>query len=269
MTHLEAVQELIEAIDYDRFTEIEALHAPGATFHSFRGPILHDAISIGDWHREFNRNYADLTYTENELIEDGDTVAVRTTFDAKGYDFRRFSQRALDVFELDSDDLVVHRRLYAMLRDLEFEKPVQTAYDFAVETRGGSVSGTRSAVTKFYESLLGGDAEGLPDLLHDKSAYIDSVYGVAAGKDAFAEIWAMVPRPAFGAWQIAAITAGDNAAVVELVIDPTRPRLAHFVRVVEGKIAVIEAYWMIRELGMNPFEEYARDRQHRRANLPI
>ena len=39
-------------------------------------------------------------------------------------------------------------------------------------------------------------------------------------------------------------------------------------RVVEGKVLVIERHWMLREIGINPFVEYARDRHRRQVILP-
>src|SRR5882762_7452175 len=66
MSNIDAVNALITAINFDRFAEIESLHQPDAVFWSFRGPTLHDSVSIADWHREFLRDYADCSYTELE-----------------------------------------------------------------------------------------------------------------------------------------------------------------------------------------------------------
>ena len=59
MSNIPAVNELITAINFDRFSEIEAHHRPDAVFQSFRGPTLRDSVSIADWHRELLRDYAD------------------------------------------------------------------------------------------------------------------------------------------------------------------------------------------------------------------
>lgn len=269
MSHIDAVNELIDAINRDRFDLIEAMHNDDVNFHSFRGPILNDAVAVGDWHRLFHRNYADLTYTENEFVEEGNVVAVRTTFEAKGYDWRRFTQRALDVFELSEDGGVQRRRLYAMLRDIEFDKPVNSAYEYAVGTKGGSASATRNVVTRFFDALMSGDGDAAKELIHDKCAVIDSVYGIAAGKDAIVEVWQSVPKPAFGTLRITRIVAGGTAALVEFSFDGSRPRFAQWVRVADEKITVVESYWMLREAGFNPAEEYRNDRHLKKVILPI
>lgn len=269
MSHIDAVNELIDAINRDRFDLIEAMHNDDVNFHSFRGPILNDAVAVGDWHRLFHRNYADLTYTENEFLEENDTVAVRTTLDAKGYDWRRFTQRAVDVIELSEDGGVRRRRLYAMLRDLEFDKPTNSAYEYALETKGGSAAATAALVTKFYDALFAADADAAKELIHDKCAVIDSIYGIAAGKDAIVETWQAIPKPAFGTLRITKTVTGGNAALVEFSIDGNRPRFAQWLRVVDEKIAVVETYWMLREIGFNPAEEYANDRHLKKVILPI
>ncbi len=269
MSHIDAVNELIDAINRDRFDLIEAIHNDDVNFHSFRGPILNDAVAVGDWHRLFHNNYADLTYTENEFVEEGDKIAVRTTFDAKGYDWRRFSQRAVDVFDLTEDGGVSRRRLYAMLRDIELDKASNSAYEYALETKGGSASGTKTVVTSFYDALFAGDSDAAKELIHDKCAVIDSIYGIAAGKDAIVEVWQSIPRPAFGSLRITNIIAGGTAALVEFSLDGNRPRLAQWVRVIEDKVAVVETYWMLREAGFNSAEEYRHDRHLKKVILPI
>lgn len=269
MSHTDAVQAFITAINYDRFTEIEAAHHPNARFHSFRGPTLQSRLGVEQWHREFLRNYADCTYEDTEFIEQGETVVVCATLEAKGYDFRRFHQGILDVYEMTEDGLIAERRLYAMLRDIELDKPVTAAHNYARETQGGSASSTRDVVTKFYDAILASDADAARELIHEKPAIIDSVYGVAAGADAIIEVLDAPPPPLFGIPRVTNIVAGDNAALVELAVAPGRPRAAHWVRVVEGKVSVVEVYWMLREVGLNPFEEYRRERHERRAILPI
>ena len=78
-----------------------------------------------------------------------------------------------------------------------------------------------------------------------------------------------IPKPAFGQLRVTNVAAGEHTALVELAIDPGRPRLADWVRLVDGKIAVIERYWMLREIGINPYENYAGDRHRRQVILPI
>ena len=268
MTYSEAALDFIDAINYDRFAAIEAAHNADAVFHSFRGPILHSNVAIEEWHREFLRNYADCTYNNVELIEEDNQVVACAIIEAKGYDFRRFFQRIVDVFEFDDEEFIDARRLYAMLRDIEMDKQVAAAHSYAVETRGGSATGTRDVVSKFYDAVLQGDGDAAKELIHEKSAVIDSIYGIAPGADAIVEVLAAPPKPAFGVLRVTNTIAGENVALVELSVDPSRPRTAHFVRVVEDKVAIVEVYWMLREIGFNPFEEYSRDRHHRRAILP-
>jgi hypothetical protein len=71
-----------------------------------------------------------------------------------------------------------------------------------------------------------------------------------------------------GQLRVTGILAGDRDALVELAIDPSRPRFAAWVRTVDGKIAVIERYAMLRELGVNPFENLASDRHARSPIFP-
>src|SRR5688500_15022043 len=110
MSNIDAVNALITAVNFDRFAEIEARHAPSATFWSFRGPTLQDSLGIADWHREFLRDYADCNYADLEYVSDESTVAVRATLEAKGYDWRAFTQRVVDVYRLEHE-AVVERRL--------------------------------------------------------------------------------------------------------------------------------------------------------------
>lgn len=266
MSNVEVVKELVEAINYDRFAAIEALHNPDVTFHSFRGPVLHDSVAVMDWHREFAERYADCTYTELEFVEEGDIVALRATIEAKGYDWRLFTQRVLEVFRFE-DGGIEERRQYVMLRDLELDRAATQAMNAAVEFRGGSASTTKQVVTTFYDALLANDLETAKAQLAERFAYVDSVYGVATGPDAV-ELFVETPRPAFGVWRRTRLVAGAKDAAVELAIDPNRPRAAHWVRLVEGKIAVVEVYWMLREIGVNPYVEYSRDRHLRKVIFP-
>lgn len=270
MSHIPAVNALITAINFDRFAEIEARHRPDAEFWSFRGPTLRDAVAIADWHREFLRDYQDCNYAELEYIEEGNTVAVRTTIEAKGYDWRPFTQRAVEIFEFDSEESeeVARRRLYATLRDITLDKPATAALNDALGYRGGSVSQTRQVVKAFYSALLSGDRDTAGAQLSAKATVIDGVYGVATGPDNVLGLLASVPMPAFGKLRVTNILCGDRMALVELAIDPARPRFADWVRLVDGKIQVIEGYAMLRELGINPFENYAQDRHRRQVILP-
>lgn len=269
MSNIPAVNALITAINFDRFAEIEAHHRPDAVFESFRGPTLRDSVAIADWHREFLRDYADCNYTELEYLEQGSTVCVRATIEAKAYDWRPFSQRIIEVFSLDEAGEVASRRMYGMLRDIELDKTATAAMTDAAGFKGGSASSTKTAVEAFYTALLSGDAEGAKAQLHEKAACIDGVYGVANGPDTILDFLRQIPMPAFGQIRVTNIFAGEHDAVVELAIDPARPRFADWVRLVDGKIRVIEGYAMLRELGVNPYENYANDRHRRQVILPI
>jgi hypothetical protein len=269
MSNIPAVNALLTAINFDRFAEIEAHHRPDAVFQSFRGPTLRDSVSIADWHREFLRDYADCNYAELEYIEEGNTVAVRATIEAKGYDWRPFTQRVIEVFEFDDRGEVAHRRLYGALRDMELDKPATAAMTDATGFKGGSASATRTTAQAFYDALLTGDADGAKELLHEKAAVIDGLYGIAHGPDTILEFLRQIPMPAFGRLRLTNLLAGDHVALAELAIDPARPRFADWVRLVDGKIRVIEGYAMLREIGVNPYENYANDRHRRQVILPI
>ena len=261
------VEALVTAINYDRFDEIQALHAPGVVFHSFRSPMLRDSVAVRDFHTELLQRYADCTYTEVEAVEDGAAAAVRATIEAKGYDWRAFQQRVLDISRVE-DGLIVDRRLYGMMRDVELDKPALAAMDAAAEFRGGSARSTRRLVRGLYEKLIAGEREEAAASLDEKVALIDSVYGIVSGVDAVLDLMEATPRPAFGYPRLTAVVAGEKDAAVEIAIDPARPRIADWVRIVEGKVQVIERHWMLREIGINPFVEYARDRHRRQVILP-
>lgn len=268
MSNLEAVTALLTAINFDRFDEIEARHQPDVTFTSFRGPTLQNSASVADWHRTFLRDYADCNYAEVEALEEGEFVAVRATIEAKGYDWRAFSQRVLEVFRME-DEAVAERRLYGMLRDVVLDKPAAAAMENALGFRGGSAAATRTLVDGFYSKFLAGDYDGAMEALDAKPAIIDSVYGVVSGPQNMMDLLKSMPVPAFGIWRRTRTLAGPTAAVVELAIDPGRPRAAHWVRIVDGKIKVLEVYWMLREIGIQPEENYARDRHVKQVILPI
>lgn len=268
MSNVEAVTALFTAINFDRFSEIEARHAPGAVFHSFRGPICHDAISIGDWHREFLEAYSDCNYGETEYIEQGNVVAARATITAKGTDWREFSQRVLEILAFDEDGAVSERRLYGMLPDLALDKPATAAMTNATGFKGGSASATKSAVDGFYNAFLAGDAETAKTFLDPKAAMIDSLYGIAIGPDAIIDLIRAIPTPMFGTWRVTNAFCGPKDAAVELGVDPIRPRAADWVRIVDGKIAVIESYWMFREIGVDPYVE-KRKKHVKQVILPI
>ncbi|MCY3882631.1 MAG: nuclear transport factor 2 family protein [Chloroflexi bacterium] len=267
MPNSAVVEALVTAINYDRFDEIQDLHAPGVVFHSFRSPMLRDSVAVRDFHHELLERYADCTYTEVEAVEDGGVVAVRATIEAKGYDWRAFQQRVLDISRVE-DDLIVDRRLYGMMRDIELDKPALAAMDAANEFRGGSARSTRRLVRGLYEKLIAGERDEAAESLDEKITLVDSVYGIVSGVDAVLDLLDATPRPAFGYPRLTAVVAGEKDAAVEIAIDPARPRIADWVRIVEGKVQVIERHWMLREIGINPFVEYARDRHRRQVILP-
>jgi ketosteroid isomerase-like protein len=269
MSNIPAVNELITAINFDRFSEIEAHHREDAVFESFRGPTLRDSVSIADWHREFQRDYADCNYAELEYIEDGSQVGVRATIEAKGYDWRHFTQRVIEVFTFDGDGEIAARRLYGMLRDVEFDKPTTASMNDAQGYKGGSASTTKAIVDTFYTALLSGDAAGALEQMHEKATCIDGVYGIANGAQTILDFLRQSPMPAFGRLRVTNVLAGEHDAIVELAIDPSRPRFADWVLIVDGKIRVIEGYSMLREIGVNPYENYSHDRHRRQVILPI
>src|SRR3990172_11983260 len=102
MSNVDAVNALVTAINFDRFAEIEACHQPDVLFQSFRGPPIHGSVSVGDWHRTFHRLYADCTYSDLEYVDAGDTVCLRATIEAKGYDWRAFTQRVVEVLRMEN-----------------------------------------------------------------------------------------------------------------------------------------------------------------------
>lgn len=265
MSNIDAVNALFTAVHFDRFAEIEARHNPDATFYSFRGPNLHDSVSIADWHRGFLKDYADCNYGEIEYVEAGDLVAARATITAKGYDWREFTQRVVEVFEFAGG--IKERRLYGMVPNLELGKAETQALTAAAGFKGGSAGATRTAVQAFYQAVLAGDVETAATHLDEKAALLDSVYGIANGPEAVLGQLVSLPRPAFGSWRISRVIAGPKDALVELAIDPTRPRRADWVRLVDGKIKVIETYWMFREIGIAP--DFRQERHKRRAILPV
>lgn len=268
MTNIDAVDALIAAINFDRFDEIGARHRPDATLTSFRGPNLRDSVAITDWQRGFARDYADTTYTDTEYVEDGDVVGVRATLEAKGYDWRPFTQRVIELFRVDGD-AIAERRLYGMLRDVELAKPATQALEAAHAAAGGSASATKALVTKLYAALLAHNEEDVKAALDAKPVLIDSVYGLVNGADAILDLTAQIPSPAFGVWRVDRIIAGPKDALVELSIDPSRPRRADWVRVIDGKVRVIETYWMLREIGLPGDENYAGDRHLKQVIMPI
>ena len=267
MPNSDVVEALVTAINYDRLDQIQALHAPGVVFHSFRSPMLRDSVAVRDFHTELLQRYADCTYLDAETAEDGDAVALRATIEAKGYDWRSFQQRVLDISRVE-DGLIADRRLYGMVRDIELDRPALAAMDAAAAFRGGSPRATRRLVRGLYENLLAGEREAAAEAFDEKITLIDSVYGIVSGADAVLDLIEATPGPAFGYSRLTAVLAGDKNAAVEIAIDPARPRIADWVRIVEGKVMVIERHWMLREIGVNPFVEYSRDRHRRQVILP-
>lgn len=267
MSNRDIVDALVTAINYDRFDEIQALHDPGVIFHSFRGPTLRDSVALRDWHHAFLEQYADCTYSEVETVAEGDAVAMRSTIEAKGYDWRAFSQRVLEIARFEGD-LIVDRRLYGMIRDIELDKPALVALDAAHDFQSASASGAKKVVEGFYGSLLASERDQAAGSLDEAVTLIDSVYGITSGAEGVLDLLEATPSPAFGCARVTAVVAGEKDIVVEMAIEPARPRMADWVRVVEGKILVIERYWMLREIGINPFVEYSRDRHRRQVILP-
>ena len=86
--------------------------------------------------------------------------------------------------------------------------------------------------------------------LDPKAALVDGVFGTAIGPENVVAILSEMPVPAFGGWRIASTIAGPKAALVELEFAPGRPRAAHWVRVVEDRVVLVESYWMLREIGV-------------------
>ncbi|MGI8925425.1 MAG: nuclear transport factor 2 family protein [Tepidiformaceae bacterium] len=263
MSNIDAVNALITAINFDRFAEIEARHAPDAVFHSFRGPTLHNSVAIADWHREFLRDYADCNYTDLEYIDDGDVVVVRATIEAKAVDWRAFTQRVLEVFRVGEFG-ISERRMYGMIPDLQLDKAATAAMTNALGFKGGSVEGTRRVAA---ELMATHDPETVGALFDANAVYIDSVYGVAHGFENIHALVEATPRPLFGRPRLTASYHGEHSSVGEHSIDPGRPRYAEWVRIVDEHVAVIERYWMFREIGIDPFA-HRRERHVKPVILP-
>lgn len=268
MTNIETATALLTAINFDRFAEIQALHAPDARFASFLGPNLNNAVAIADWHRKFQRDYADCNYADVQAIEQGDLVALRAIIEAKGYDYRPFEQRVLEVMTVASG-MVFDRRLYGMLRNIELDKPGTAAMNKALEYRGGSANDTRKVVETLFAGLLGGDRAAAAEVIDLKGLWLDGVYGSAIGFENAASLFDTTPRPAFGIPRVTAVYASEHDAVVEIAVEPSRPRAAYWVRLVEGKVMVVEGYWMLREIGVDPHQNYGKARHLRQVILPI
>jgi hypothetical protein len=265
MTNIDTVNALLTAINFDRFADIEALHNPDATFASFMGPILHDSVAIADWHTTFLREYADCNYTEMEYLEDGDRVGVRATIEAKGYTWRPFTQRVVESYVVEGRG-IARRFLYGMLRDLELDKPTTKAMEDAAEFPGGSPAATKKAADAFVAAIecADFDHDATAALFDDKAVLIDTVYGNATGLDNIIEASRALPLPLFGTPRVTNALYGPKDALIELAIDPSRPRQAYWVRVVEGKIRVIESYWMLREIGI----KHTDPERHKRQIIP-
>jgi hypothetical protein len=265
MTNIDTVNALLTAINFDRFDTIEALHNPDVTFASFIGPILHDSVAVADWHRTFLREYADCNYTELEYVDEGDRVGVRATIEAKGYTWRAFTQRVIESFVVEGRG-VARRYLYGMLRDLELDKPATQAMEQAAEYPGGSPAVTQKAVDGFIAAIQCADADkdATAELFDDKAVLLDSVYGNAQGMENILEATKALPAPLFGAQRVTNALYGPKDALIEVAIDPSRPRQAYWIRIVEGKIRVIESYWMLREIGIRLTE----GERHKRVIIP-
>ena len=156
-----------------------------------------------------------------------------------------------------------------MFRDIEFEKPIAAAMYNARGFRGGSASQTKKTVQEMLNALAAGDMDAGRAFFADKAVMIDGVYGSVAGFDKMVDLVGSIPQPAFGQQRVTSLTAGDHVALVEASYDPSRPRKAEWYRLVDGKIMVVEVYWMLREIGVRPNENYANDRHMRKVILPI
>lgn len=268
MSNIESVSALLTAINFDRFGEIETRHHPDVLFTSFRGPTVHGNVEVADWHRGFLRDYSDCSYTDVEFVESGDVVCARATIEAKGYDWRRFEQRVLEIFRFE-DGVVIERRLYGMLRDIEFDKATTAAMTNALGYKGGSVAETGKTIDGLIAALNAGDKSAAKAVFAENPVVIDGVYGIGTGADGIETIAAARPKPAFGIERVTAAYTGEHNAVIESSIDPARPRKAEWLRFVDGKVLVDEVYWMLREIGVNPYENLARDRHRKQVILPI
>lgn len=266
MSNIDIANALFSAINHDRFAEIETLHNPDALLSTFRGPTVRGSGAIGDWHREFLRTYADCQYTDVEYIEEGNTIAAHATILAKGYDWREFSQRVVDALSF-ADGGIASRRLYAMPPDVEFTKPAADQLKNAIGFRGGTPSSTRRLALDFMKAWTDGDVGTATAQLDPRAVLVDGVYGTAVGPDNIAALISSQPLPAFGSWHIAASTAGAKDALVEFAIAP-RPRAACWVRVVDEKIVLVEGYWMLREIGVDP-SVGRRERHGKQVIMPI
>ncbi|HJP41311.1 MAG TPA: nuclear transport factor 2 family protein [Dehalococcoidia bacterium] len=249
MSNIETVNALFSAIERDRADEVEALLSTEVLFRSFRGPTLRSQAAVGDWHREFLRDYADCVYSGVEFVEQEDRAAVRATVSAKGFDWREFTQRMVEVFEFE-DGVIKARRQYAMMHNVEFGKPETAALKNVDEYPGGKPEVALDLANGFFTSILAGDAEAAAGRLDPKAALVDGVFGTAIGPENVVAILSEMPVPAFGGWRIASTIAGPKAALVELEFAPGRPRAAHWVRVVEDRVVLVESYWMLREIGV-------------------
>ena len=147
------------------------------------------------------------------------------------------------------------------------DKAATASMNNALEFRGGSTSGTGTIVDGFFKALLMSDRETALSFLADKATLVDSVYGVATGSENVLHALAATPRPMFGSYRVTRSFSGPKDGLVETAIDPSRPRRADWVRVVDGKIMVIESYWMLREIGVPP-ESY-QARHPKQVILPI
>ena len=140
MSNIDAVNALITAINFDRFAEIEARHSPDVTFSSFRGP---DAARAASASRTGSGRSCAITPTATTPNWSTSRTARRSrcaaTIEAKGYDWRPFTQRVIEVFAFEAGR-VRERRLYGMLPDLELDKPATAAMNAALEFRGGSAT---------------------------------------------------------------------------------------------------------------------------------
>ena len=128
---------------------------------------------------------------------------------------------------------------------------------------------TRATVRDLVRAFAAGEIETARSLFHEKPVLIDGVYGLAAGWEAMGELTVSRPAPFFGVQRSTALYAGDHVAAAEFALDQSRPRSIEWLRLVDDKVIVTETYWMLREIGVQPDENYARDRHQRQVILPI
>ena len=133
-------------------------------------------MAVEDWHTTFLRDYADCNYTDLEYIEEGESVAMRATIEAKGYDWRPFTQRVIEVFDFVEGG-VAERRMYGMLPDLELDKPIDRGDDERARVSGRHARRTRPP-GELLRRLPRRRQRNRDRLPRRQSRAIDSIYGI-------------------------------------------------------------------------------------------